>query len=41
MIPFEENVWHSSLYLDTKGEIKFVKSSERFSLTTRGDLVGD
>ena len=32
MVPFKENVWHNSLYLDTKGEFKFLKSSDRFSL---------
>ena len=32
MISFKENVWHGSLYLDTKGEPKFLKSSDWLSL---------
>ena len=34
MITFKENVWHSSLYLDAKGELKFLKSNDWFSLRT-------
>ena len=29
---FFENVWYISLYLDTKGELKFLKSNDWFSL---------
>ena len=32
MISCKENVWHSSLYLDIKGELKFLKSSDWFFL---------
>ena len=34
MISFKEHAWHNSLYLDTKGEFEFLKSSEWFSLST-------
>ena len=32
MISFKENVWYGSLYLDTKREPKFLKSSDWLSL---------
>ena len=32
MITFKENVLHSSLYLDAKGELKFLKSNDWLSL---------
>ena len=32
MISFKENLWHSFLYLDTKGELKFLKLSDWFSI---------
>ena len=32
MISFKENVSHNYLHLDIKGELKFLKSSDWFSL---------
>ena len=34
MISFKENVWHNSLYLVIKGEFKFLKLNDWFSLRT-------
>ena len=34
MISFKENIWQISLYLDTKGELKFLKVTDWFSLRT-------
>ena len=34
MISFKEYVWHNPLHFDIKGEFKFLKSSDWFSLRT-------
>ena len=41
MISFKENVWHNSLYLDIKGQFKFLKISDWFSLEQTCHLQGD